>query len=449
MRYKAYTLRNFRDIEQLKNVDKEIIEAVEVVGSVLPFRVNSYVTDELIDWKNIPNDPIFQLTFPQRGMLPPDQYERVREMLGTNELQELVTTIRRGLNPHPAGQMQYNVPLLHGEPMAGIQHKYRETVLFFPRQGQTCFSFCTFCFRWPQFVGVDELRFASREIDQLVTYLQEHPEVQDVLFTGGDPMVMSHGVLSRYIRPLIDARPEGLRSIRIGTKVLSYNPYKFLGDEGEAYESLFEEVGEAGLHLAIMAHFNHPNEMRTSALMDAVSVVRRTGAQIRTQSPVLNHINNDPSVWAEMWRRQVDLGMIPYYMFVVRDTGAKEYFKVPLVRAWDVFRQAYRNVSGLCRTVRGPSMSTTWGKIEVMGKTTIGGQALLALRFIQGRDARWVGRPFFAKYDENASWVDELQPVEGGRFFFQKDEDYLRSYDRIRQMEESPAQISWDVNYSG
>ncbi len=449
MRYKAYTLRNFRDIEQLKNVDKEIIEAVEVVGSVLPFRVNSYVTDELIDWKNIPNDPIFQLTFPQRGMLPPDQYERVREMLGTNELQELVTTIRRGLNPHPAGQMQYNVPLLHGEPMAGIQHKYRETVLFFPRQGQTCFSFCTFCFRWPQFVGVDELRFASREIDQLVTYLQEHPEVQDVLFTGGDPMVMSPGVLSRYIRPLIDARPEGLRSIRIGTKVLSYNPYKFLGDEGEAYESLFEEVGEAGLHLAIMAHFNHPNEMRTSALMDAVSVVRRTGAQIRTQSPVLNHINNDPSVWAEMWRRQVDLGMIPYYMFVVRDTGAKEYFKVPLVRAWDVFRQAYRNVSGLCRTVRGPSMSTTWGKIEVMGKTTIGGQALLALRFIQGRDARWVGRPFFAKYDENASWVDELQPVEGGRFFFQKDEDYLRSYDRIRQMEESPAQISWDVNYSG
>ncbi len=449
MRYKAYTLRNFRDIEQLKNVDKEIIEAVEVVGSVLPFRVNSYVIDELIDWENIPNDPIFQLTFPQRGMLPPDQYERVREMLGTNELQELVTTIRRGLNPHPAGQMQYNVPLLHGEPMAGIQHKYRETVLFFPRQGQTCFSFCTFCFRWPQFVGVDELRFASREIDQLVTYLQEHPEVQDVLFTGGDPMVMSPGVLSRYIRPLIDARPEGLRSIRIGTKVLSYNPYKFLGDEGEAYESLFEEVGEAGLHLAIMAHFNHPNEMRTSALMDAVSVVRRTGAQIRTQSPVLNHINNDPSVWAEMWRRQVDLGMIPYYMFVVRDTGAKEYFKVPLVRAWDVFRQAYRNVSGLCRTVRGPSMSTTWGKIEVMGKTTIGGQALLALRFIQGRDARWVGRPFFAKYDENASWVDELQPVEGGRFFFQKDEDYLRSYDRIRQMEESPAQISWDVNYPG
>ncbi len=440
MRYKAYTLRNFRDIEQLKNVDKEIIEAVEVVGSVMPFRVNSYVIDELIDWENIPNDPIFQLTFPQRGMLPPDQYERVREMLGTNELQELVTTIRRGLNPHPAGQMQYNVPLLHGEPMAGIQHKYRETVLFFPRQGQTCFSFCTFCFRWPQFVGVDELRFASREIDQLVAYLQEHPEVQDVLFTGGDPMVMSPGVLSRYIRPLIEERPEGLRSIRIGTKVLSYNPYKFLDDEGEGYISLFEEVSEAGLHLAIMAHFNHPNEMRTKTLVDAVNAIRKTGAQIRTQSPVLNHINNDPSAWTEMWRRQVDLGMIPYYMFVVRDTGAKEYFKVPLVRAWEVFRQAYRNVSGLCRTVRGPSMSTTWGKIEVMGKTTIGGQALLALRFIQGRDARWVGRPFFAKYDANASWVDELKPVEGGRFFFQKDEDYLRSYDRIRQMEESSAQ---------
>ncbi len=441
-RYKGYTLRNFEEIEQVKSLSPEIIEAIKVVGHVLPFKVNSYVIDELIDWSNIPNDPIFQLTFPQKDMLKPDDYQVMKDALDRGASEEEITRIaneiRYQLNPHPAGQQQYNVPMLDGEQIPGMQHKYRETVLFFPKNGQTCFSYCTFCFRWPQFIGIESLKFASKEIDKLVNYLNEHEEVQDVLFTGGDPMVMKPHMFGEYIRPLLEI--DHIKTVRIGTKVLAYWPYKLTEDtsEGPKYLDLFKEVSDSGKHLAIMAHFNHYAELKTDAVKRATRNLRQIGANIRTQSPIMNHINADAKVWAKMWRTQVDMGMVPYYMFIARDTGAQHYFKVPLVKAWEIFYKAYQNVSGVCRTVRGPSMSTTWGKIEVTGPARVGNQRVLTLRFIQGRNPDWVGRPFFAKYDENAIWLDDLKPAFGEKFFFENETQYLQSFDRIKNLVELP-----------
>src|SRR5690606_23290261 len=185
-----------------------------------PFKVNTYVIDELIQWENVPNDPIFTLTFPQKDMLHPRHYAIVDKALKSgmpkNELKQLVNKIRLKLNPHPAGQMEHNVPELNGTKLTGIQHKYDQTVLFFPNHGQTCHAYCTFCFRWPQFVGMDELKFAMRETDLLIEYLREHPEVTDVLFTGGDPMIMNADRLRMYIEPLLEADLPNLRTIRIG-----------------------------------------------------------------------------------------------------------------------------------------------------------------------------------------------------------------------------------------
>ena len=108
-------------------------------------------------------------------------------------------------------------------------------------------------------------------------------------------------------------------------------------------------------------------------------------------------------------------------MFVERDTGAKKYFEVPLVRCWEVFREAVQQVSGLARTVRGPSMSATPGKVEILGVQQIAGKKVFVLRFLQGRDPDWVGRPFFAKYDPQATWLNELRPAFGAdSFFFEK-----------------------------
>lgn len=425
-KYRAFTLQTYRQVPQLNALSDEEKFAIDVVGHVLPFRINNYVIDQLIDWENVPNDPIYRLTVPQRDMLAPEHFDAMAKLLrdgaSAEEIRTMANEIRLQLNPHPAGQLEYNVPTVNGVKLTGVQHKYRETLLFFPSQGQTCHAYCTFCFRWPQFVGMDELKFAMKETELLIEYIRQHPEVTDILFTGGDPMIMRSSALASYIEPLLEI--DHIHTIRIGTKALSYYPYRFTHDnDADDLMRLFEKVSESGKHLAIMAHFNHPHELRTPALEEAVARIRNTGAQIRTQSPLMRHINADADTWATMWRRQVDLGMIPYYMFLARDTGAQHYFAVPMVEAWEIFREAYQQVSGICRTVRGPSASATPGKIQVLGVSEINGEKVITLRFLQGRNPDWVHRPFFAEYDEKALWVDELVPAFGEeRFFFEEEE---------------------------
>ncbi|WP_019570296.1 KamA family radical SAM protein [Thioalkalivibrio sp. ALE11] len=426
--FQVYNDRNLDRIEALELVPEAMRFDMRVVASVLPFRINEYVIDELIDWDNIPDDPMFQLTFPQREMLSPEAYERMaalhRRGAGRKEIAALAKELRDELNPHPAGQMELNRPSEDdGEVMNGLQHKYRETVLFFPSQGQTCHSYCTFCFRWAQFVGDKELRIASTDAGLLHQYLREHPAISDLLMTGGDPMVMKTRNLRGYLEALLEPGLEHVQTVRIGTKALSFWPYRFVTEsDADDLLRLLEQLVEGGKHVALMAHYNHPNELRTPIAREAIRRVRDTGAEIRAQGPLLRHINDDPQAWADLWREQVRLGIIPYYMFVERDTGARRYFEVPLARAWEIYREAMQQVSGLARTARGPSMSADPGKVEIQGVTEIHGEKVFVLRFIQGRNPDWVQRPFFARYDENATWLNQLKPAFGEEKFFFEDE---------------------------
>ncbi|TMO47151.1 KamA family radical SAM protein [Pseudoalteromonas ruthenica] len=425
-RFTVYQHRQIDKIEALHQLPEHMRFEMKVVASVFPFRVNNFVIEELIDWDKVPNDPVFQLTFPQRGMLDDESYEQMAALHRTDptaeQVMELAQQIRNKLNPHPAGQMEKNVPELDGERVEGIQHKYKETVLFFPAQGQYCHSYCTFCFRWAQFVG-KATRFNNNDADLLHNYLREHKEVTDLLVTGGDPMVMRTVKLRGYLEKLKDREFDHIRTIRIGTKSLTFWPFRYLTDpDAQDLLALIKELVDAGKHVSIMAHINHKQELRTAATREAIALLRKTGAQIRTQAPLLNNINTDPNMWAEMWKEQTQLGMIPYYMFIERDTGAKRYFELPLYKTWETFREAYKQVSGVSRTVRGPSMSAGPGKVEVSGVSEIAGEKVFVLRFIQARNPDWVQRPFFAKYDENATWLNDLKPAFGEEKFFWEDE---------------------------
>lgn len=427
MKLQSYSLHNYKKIPQIKYLSSEQIEAIEVVGNVLPFKTNNYVVNELIDWNNLENDPMFKLTFPQKGMLSKEHYKAMKIVLdhtgNKDEIKKVAMAIRNELNPHPAGQIEHNTPEVNGEKLMGMQHKYKETVLFFPSQGQTCHAYCTFCFRWPQFVGMEEFKFATKEASLLKQYVLENSQVTDILFTGGDPMIMKAKILATYIQPLLESKIPNLQTIRIGTKSLSYWPYKFTSDDdADEMLNLFESIIKKGINLSIMAHFSHPVELETEAVKQAIKRLRSIGVQIRTQSPVLKHINDSPEIWADMWRKQVNLNCIPYYMFIPRDTGAQDYFAITLENAWNIFRTAYQKVSGVCRTVRGPSMSCTPGKVQVLGISEVNGEKIFVLRMLQGRNPDWVAKPFFAKYDKDAIWMDELKPAFGENNFFFEDE---------------------------
>ena len=439
-RFHVYTARQIDNIGSLRRLPEEQRFAIKVVASVLPFRVNEYVVEELIDWERAPDDPMFRLVFPQQAMLGEDEFSRMadlhRRRADATQIRALAQELRRGLNPHPGDQLELNIPLENGRRLDGLQHKYRETVLFFPSQGQTCHSYCTFCFRWAQFVGDKDLRIASSEAAVLHRYLRKHRQLTDLLLTGGDPMVMKTRNLAPYLEPLLGRDFDHIQTLRIGTKALTFWPYRFVSDEdADDLLLLFEQLVAGGKHVAIMAHYNHPRELATCIAREAIRRLRDSGVEIRSQGPLLRHINDDFRTWSQLWNEQVSLGIIPYYMFVERDTGARRYFEVPLYQAWEIYRNAMQRVSGLGRTARGPSMSTGPGKVEVQGVTEIHGERVFVLRFIQGRNDDWVQRPFFAKFDPEASWLDQLRPALGEKRFFFEEEYAAMIKRRIRTID--------------
>ncbi|NPD90635.1 MAG: 4Fe-4S cluster-binding domain-containing protein [Asgard group archaeon] len=438
-RFKVFTRSTIDKISKLHNLNHRLINEMKIVAHVLPFKVNNYVLDNLIDWNEVPNDPIFRLVFPQKNMLIPKHFRKMKKALKSESKKIIKSTakeIRMELNPYPAGQISYNVPTFQRKKLNGVQHKYRETALLFPRSGQTCHAYCTFCFRWSQFVSLKTKdKFGVKSVDNFIAYLQENPEITDVLITGGDPMIMCFNRLVRFIQPIVNAEIPHLRTIRIGSKSLTYWPMRYIDDPDSDYVlGLFSNITDKGLNLCFMAHINHYQEMESFYFKMAVEEIKKTGAQILTQTPLLNQINASSDILAKMWKLQIDYNMVPYYLFIARDTGAQHYFSVPLVKAWEIFSKAYTKVSGICRTIRGPSMSCSPGKVNVLGPTKINGEKVLALSFIQGRNPSWVNKPFFAKYNPKAIWLSDLEPAFDEQFFFEKDYDkFLGPYNEIKK----------------
>src|SRR5262249_51246817 len=139
------------------------------------------------------------------------------------------------LNPHPAGQVDKNVPTIDGRRFDGLQHKYPDTILVFPDEGQTCQAYCGYCFRFPEFIKdkeVEEIKFTATP-NTVIEYLRALPpdrrrQVKNILITGGDPGTMTPENLMAYIEPLLTPEFDHITTIRLGTKTLSHRPGQYV-----------------------------------------------------------------------------------------------------------------------------------------------------------------------------------------------------------------------------
>merc|ERR1719230_1089996 len=215
---------------------QEKMRDIKLSALIFPFKASPYLVDELIDWEmegDIADDPFYRLVFPTLDMLSLEHKERLEAAHATDDpfvLKEAIEEIREDLNPHPAGKKQLNAP--KKAELTGVQHKYSETCLFFPAAGQTCHAYCTYCFRWAQFIGDSDLRFAQKDAGSLFDYIAEHEEISDILFTGGDPAFMKTRMLKSYFDPFKD--PDFLphvKNLRIGTRALTFWPQRFTTDD--------------------------------------------------------------------------------------------------------------------------------------------------------------------------------------------------------------------------
>jgi L-lysine 2,3-aminomutase len=396
---------------------KRVLE-MKAVAAVLPFRTNAYVLENLIHWHEVPDDPVFQSTFPQAGMLESADLERMMRLVGSGaparEIRTAARAVRQRLQSRGTRAETANIP------RACLQHVYRDAVLFCPSGLRAGRAYSTFCFCWPpQAARIRQATRTRSDATSLRNYLAAHREVSSVLLAGGDSLAMEAGALRRCVEPLLGPEHEHLIRVGIGSKAPAHWPQRFLGDpDTDELLRLFEQVQAAGKQLTLLAHYVHPRELETKAAQDAVRRIRATGVVVRCETPVVRRVNDDAATWAALWRSQVKAGGEPSSMFVEEDAGPRDYFEVPLARAWQIYRDAYAQAGGIARTVRGPSMRAAPGKVHIVGEARIHGERLFVLELLQARDPRWVRRPFFARWDAKASRLDQLRPAFGENVFF-------------------------------
>ncbi len=312
--------------EQIPELTAKERSELEAVNEKFVFRTNDYY-QSLIDWDD-PNDPIRRIVMPDVQEL--DEWGRLD---ASNE--EKYTKVR------------------------GLEHKYTSTALLLVNE--VCAAYCRFCFRKRLFMNDNDE--VTKDISEGLAYIREHKEINNVLLTGGDPLIMSTSKLEPIIHKL--RQLDHVNIIRIGTKIPAFNPFRIINDP-----SLLEMITKyttLDKKIYIMAHFNHPRELTPKAI-EGLDLLMKAGAIIVNQTPMIRGVNDDHKVLAELFSQLSFLGVPPYYVFLCRPTMGNETYSVPVEKGYQIFEHARTLCSGLGKRAR-LVMSHETGKVEVVGMT--------------------------------------------------------------------------------
>ncbi len=387
MKYVAYTNQSFKRTHYYESLPAEEQETFDILSSVFHFKVNNYVCENLIDWLKVPDDPIYSFVFPRREMLSPADFTILKRLfdagLPQEQLKVFVERIRRKMAPRHISA-EGSLCRTDGEPIQGMYSNFPTIVSLFPDpMVKTCHAYCNYCFRWIMFNNPEVQNNSSyRDPETPVDWLKANPLVSDALFTGADPLVLKADTLWKYIEPVL--KVETVKVIRLSSKSLTWWPYRFTSDaNADDLIRLFEKVVEQGRHLNFCAHITHPRELEHPEVEKAVRRIRNTGANIRTQAPIVKGVNDDPETWSRLWDQQIKLGMIPYYMFIEADHHPESCFRIPLARALEIFQEAQKVTTGLARTVRGPVFMYDLNRILLDGTVEFQGEKYFVLKTLQ------------------------------------------------------------------
>jgi lysine 2,3-aminomutase len=279
--------------------------------------------------------------------------------------------------------------------LPGLQHKYKNTVLLL--SANVCSMYCRHCFR-KRMVGLSNDEIISR-FHEAYDYVANHPEVNNVLISGGDSLILPTHVLGHFLAQL--TRLEHLDYIRFGSRMAVTFPDRILKDP-ELLE-LFKAYSRKERRIYLHTQFNHPREI-TKESTEAVHRVIKSGVIVNNQTVLLRGVNDNPEILADLQRNLVRIGVNPYYVFQCRPVKrVKNHFQVPLAEGYRIVAKARGMLDGLSKRFRY-AMSHEKGKIEILGIL----DDEIFFKHQQARDPGDVGRFFKRKLDENAGWLDEL-----------------------------------------
>jgi len=351
-------------IEQLEHLSEQEKARLKQVTEKFAFRSNDYYLS-LINWDD-PDDPIRNIIIPH-----------IRELDIWGRLD-------------PSDEKAYTI-------IPGLEHKYNSTVLLLV--SNVCDGICRYCFR--KRVFIDSQREYLRNLPAALQYIRQHCEITNVLLTGGDPLVLTTSKLENIIRQLRDI--EHVQIIRIGTKVPVFNPYRITEDP--TLPQMLEKYSTNRKKIYMMTHFTHPREL-TDVSLQAVHILRKAGAVIANQMPLIRTVNDKPQVLADLLAKLSFTGVVPYYIFQCRPALGNKAYTIPIEEGYEIIEQAKSLVSGLAKRARFV-MSHSSGKIEVIGLT----KDCVYFKYLRAADDADSGRFLVFKRNPQACWFDDYDEV--------------------------------------
>lgn len=357
--YKPKYITRLENVPQLTERERKDLQQV---NKEFVFRTNEYY-QSLINWDD-PFDPIRRIVMPD-----------VSELNGWGELDA-------------SDENAYTV-------VPGCEHKYRGTALLLVND--VCGAYCRFCFRKRLFM--DDNDEVVRDVSPGIAYIKKHPEISNVLLTGGDPLLMSTRKLEHIIKQLREI--EHVHIIRIGTKIPAFNPFRILNDE--TIVEMLSKYSTAHKKIYIILHFNHPRELTDEAIR-GIEMLHKAGVITVNQTPLIRGVNDDPDVLGKLFNKLSYIGVPPYYVFICRPTLGNKTFAVPVEEACDIFVKARERSSGLAKRAH-LTMSHAKGKIEVVGMT----ERHIFFKFHRAADPADNARFLILSRNPDAYWFDDYK----------------------------------------
>ena len=275
----------------------------------------------------------------------------------------------------------------------GLQHKYAQTALILSTN--RCAMYCRHCFR-KRLVGLDDAETA-KNFEAMMTYVEEHREITNVLVSGGDSFMMSNRMIKRYLEAL--TKIDHLDLIRFGTRIPVVFPDRVLRDA--ELQEIFRQFADKK-QIYIVSQFNHPREL-TWQSREVIRIFRRMGIVFKNQTVLLKGVNDDPQVLGSLLRELTAAGVVPYYVFQCRPVrGVKNQFQVPLERGVRIVDEAKNMQNGQGKCIRY-CMSTPKGKIEILGQLPDG---QMVFKFNQAKDSQDASRLFSMNLEPGQCWLD-------------------------------------------
>jgi lysine 2,3-aminomutase len=282
----------------------------------------------------------------------------------------------------------------------GVLHKYDYTALVVT--SEFCATYCRHCFR-KRMVGLPN-DLTVKNFQNAAKYIADHPEITNVVMSGGDPFMLPTKILMEmmnFLRPI-----DHLNYVRIGSRVPVTYPIRLFDDELLAFLEEFNKEKT----LFVPTHFNHPGEI-TPVAREAILRLRRAGITVNNQSVLLRGVNDSAETLVDLMNGLLRIGVNPYYLYQCMPVArVRHHFQVPLKKGVDIVDQAKRRFDGYAKRFKF-IIGHDIGKLEICGRL----DNVLVLKQLHARSGHdeEVSRLMVRLLTETGGWLDDLPQIIG------------------------------------